>query len=217
MFVAAGRPMLPVLLVVEQAFWICAAIILAAIAHMVIVKARVMEALNTPLDGGRMFRQKRVFGDNKTWRGVVVMIVASAMIGALQGFCFGHWAHQSEVALLDFAALARRVTTCSGAIGYSIGYGLVAGLLGLGYALGELPNSFVKRRLGIGPGQKAGGLVGVLFVLIDQVDSVAFGLLLLALVQPLTWRFVVAALLALPLMHLLLAALLRVARIKKEL
>ncbi|MFI5342228.1 MAG: CDP-archaeol synthase, partial [Candidatus Methylomirabilales bacterium] len=42
--------------------------------------------------------------------------------------------------------------------------------LGLGAMLGELPNSFVKRRLGIAPGGCAHGIPGPVFYLWDQVD-----------------------------------------------
>jgi hypothetical protein len=65
-------------------------------------------------------------------------------------------------------------------------------VMGLGYALGELPNSFVKRRLGIAPGTRphavptgvsaAGdreppggnpsGISGKICYIVDQVDSV---------------------------------------------
>ena len=45
-------------------------------------------------------------------------------------------------------------------------------LLGLGAVLGELPNSFVKRQLGIAPGGRASSLRGVLVAIYDQGDFV---------------------------------------------
>ncbi len=52
------------------------------------------------------------------------------------------------------------------------------GLLGLAVGtaamLAELPNSLLKRRLGIAPGVQARGMLGVPFHVIDQVD-VLFG------------------------------------------
>jgi hypothetical protein len=36
--------------------------------------------------------------------------------------------------------------------------------------LSELPNSFIKRQLGIAPGKATNGMVGVLFYILDQVD-----------------------------------------------
>ena len=42
---------------------------------------------------------------------------------------------------------------------------------GFAYALFELPNSFIKRRIGIHDGKTGSGAVGVLFFIIDQIDS----------------------------------------------
>jgi hypothetical protein len=59
-------------------------------------------------------------------------------------------------------------------------------LLGIGYVIGELPNSFVKRQLDIGPGAAAPGLLAPLFWLADQLDSLVgvLGLMALAWVPP---------------------------------
>jgi hypothetical protein len=49
---------------------------------------------------------------------------------------------------------------------------LVCGaILGGGYVAGELPNSFVKRRLEIAPGAAAPGKLRALFWILDQLDS----------------------------------------------
>ena len=58
---------------------------------------------------------------------------------------------------------------------------LLGAVLGLGYCAGELPNSFVKRRLGIPPGG-SGRRLRWLQYLIDQTDSVAGCLVALRLV-----------------------------------
>jgi hypothetical protein len=55
-------------------------------------------------------------------------------------------------------------------------------LAGLAYALGELPNSFVKRRLHIQPGDRPGGIGGIVAYAVDQADSVAGIVLLMRLV-----------------------------------
>ena len=44
-------------------------------------------------------------------------------------------------------------------------------LLGTGYVVGELPNSFFKRELDVAPGGAAKGWLGPVFWVIDQVDS----------------------------------------------
>jgi hypothetical protein len=44
--------------------------------------------------------------------------------------------------------------------------------MGLGATLGELPNSLVKRQLGIAPGKTTGGWLRALFYVWDQIDLV---------------------------------------------
>ncbi len=51
-------------------------------------------------------------------------------------------------------------------------YNLIIGIiLGFVYMLFELPNSFIKRRIDIPPGKTSSGIKGVLFYIIDQIDS----------------------------------------------
>ena len=54
---------------------------------------------------------------------------------------------------------------------------LIGFLLGLGYSLFELPNSFIKRRLDIKPGKTTNGFKKMFFIFLDQADSV-FGVCL---------------------------------------
>ena len=63
---------------------------------------------------------------------------------------------------------------------------LAGGLFGFTYALFELPNSFAKRRVDIRPGMttKKKGLIGKLFFVIDQIDSMFGVMLVLALLSP---------------------------------
>ena len=57
-------------------------------------------------------------------------------------------------------------------------------LLGTGYIVGELPNSFAKRQLAIAPGAAGQGASGRVFWVIDQLDSLVGMLLFIAPV----WR-----------------------------
>ena len=57
-------------------------------------------------------------------------------------------------------------------------------LLGTGYIVGELPNSFAKRQFGISPGAAGQGAAGRAFWVVDQLDSLAGMLLFIAPV----WR-----------------------------
>src|SRR5258707_631877 len=166
--------------VIGQVFWFALAVTVTGILHMAVVKKNLFAALSVPLDGGRSIGGVAIFRASKTWRGVVVMTLGSALFGALQGLAFGAWAHANDLEVIDFVRLGGG----SGPFAFAGGYFLVNAVLGLGYVLGELPNSFVKRRIGIVPGKTSSGVVGGIFFLVDQADSVVFALGLTMLCFP---------------------------------
>lgn len=65
---------------------------------------------------------------------------------------------------------------------------LVGALLGIAAWTGELPNSFVKRRLGIAPGEQRRSAGGVVISVIDQADWVPAAWLLLSPIWRMTAR-----------------------------
>lgn len=93
---------------------------------------------------------RKLFGKNKTWRGFIFVPMVNASVLYMVNIIF------------DFQ-LPKTFY-----IGYSLGFA---------YMLFELPNSYMKRRLGIQPGAKATSNK-VLFMLIDKTDS-AFGVILI--------------------------------------
>lgn len=143
--------------VVLQLLWLAAPVLLTGLVHLVVLKRDALPALRrAPLDFGATFRGRRVFGDNKTWRGAVVMIAGCAVFSLL-------------LAKLNAAVLHWPVP-----VDYAQAQPLAWGaLLGLGYILGELPNSFAKRQLDIAPGAMGHGARGKWFWVIDQLDSLA--------------------------------------------
>ena len=121
-----------------------------------------LESLRVPLDAGLRFRGRRLFGANKTLRGLVVMVPASGLTCLALG-----------VVLTAVTPAAEHLWDLSPA-GYSL-LGLVGGL---GFMLGELPNSFVKRQLDVAPGgAPRGRLAATACFLADRLDSI-LGLLL---------------------------------------
>ena len=81
---------------------------------------------------------------------------------------------------------------------------LIAGLGGFVAMLAELPNSFAKRQLGIGPGQAERGLRGVVFYALDQVDILLGAWLVLAFVAPVRVSWVLFSILLVIVVHQLL-------------
>lgn len=127
-----------------------------ALVHGIVLKWNLVPFLARPLDRGRSWRGKRLFGDNKTYRGVVITALGTglgvAILSALHRFSA---VHPYEV--LDYT------TPVTWLVGAAMGG---AGMLA------ELPNSFCKRRIGIEPGQPARGVWTVLFYVADQIDLI---------------------------------------------
>ncbi len=134
----------------SRVFLLTIPLIVGGVVHMVAVKADILSYFKKPI-------HQRWFGQNKTWRGFLVMPLATWP---------GVFLAKSVEPLFELnEPLFRNHSTL-----------LVAVLLGLGYCLAELPNSFVKRRLGIREGQTSDRYKWF-FVILDQADS-AFGCLL---------------------------------------
>jgi hypothetical protein len=118
-----------------------------AIAQGLCIKYDLLPWLKKPLDLGLTFRRKRVFGDHKTWRGFVINILCCTL-----GTLTQTWL------LRDFFPLPWLPLLNYGEWGWLLGL-----LLGMGMTAGELPNSFIKRQLGISPGKQGTGFQGILF------------------------------------------------------
>jgi len=109
----------------------------------------------TPIDMGRNFPDgKRVFGDGKTYRGLVIGIFAGIGIGLAEIWVAGvyGWVNLPEQTYLSITLLAT------------------------GALLGDLCKSFFKRRLGKERGAK--------WPVADMYDLVAGSLLLVLIVDP---------------------------------
>ena len=134
-------------------------VILAGIFNMIFCKLNVLKSI--PMDGGRVLGDgNRIFGDNKTWKGFFGYLIFGTVFTVIWGFAIRNTSLNS----LDFFYVNNENT-----LGFNIVVGL---LLGFAYALFELPNSFVKRRLGITPGKPATGIKKAVFVFVDQADSI---------------------------------------------
>jgi hypothetical protein len=152
------------------AVFLLLALTMAGAAQTAWFAARASRALAVPLDGGRCFRGRRIFGDHKTLRGFVVMVPAAAAAFALLAAIAGEGVHRWlwPLSLPSYALLG------AGA--------------GLGFMAGELPNSFVKRQLDIAPGDAPDRpLAALLHFLADRLDSGLGMLAAVALVVDVPW------------------------------
>jgi CDP-2,3-bis-(O-geranylgeranyl)-sn-glycerol synthase len=153
----------------SSALWLFLPVVGAPLAHAPVLRYDLLPALKRPIDGGRTLGGRRVFGDNKTWRGAAVMF--AGVLGA-------------SAALHRVDAYRRRLPP-----GAAVAGPLSTGaLLGTATVAGELPNSFLKRRLRIASGARRAGAAGVALSVLDQADFVLAAWLLLAPVHRMSVR-----------------------------
>src|SRR5205807_716845 len=103
--------------------------------HRLAQRCRCLRAVplaRLPLDGGATFRGRRLLGAHKTVRGAVTMVGATTMFALAQASLFHRYGWARAASLVDFDRV------------HPLLWGVA---LGGGYIVGELPNSFVKRRL----------------------------------------------------------------------
>jgi CDP-2,3-bis-(O-geranylgeranyl)-sn-glycerol synthase len=136
----------------RRALALFAPLLLGFAVHGVCIRLGLLRALGRPIDGGRRWRGRRLFGENKTFRGVVA-VAAGTGVGYAISSAAGVW----PAGPLSHPEMA-------------VAVGLLAGAAAMA---AELPNSLLKRQLGIAPGSQPGGMLGPLFHVLDQVDVVA--------------------------------------------
>jgi CDP-2,3-bis-(O-geranylgeranyl)-sn-glycerol synthase len=168
------------------AAFLVATFTLAGFCQTAWLAAPVSRRFAVPLDGGHTLFGRRLFGANKTVRGFVMIVPATSASFAL-------------LAALLNASPAGLAGLWSLSVGAYAWLGLWAGL---GFMAGELPNSFVKRQLGVPPGAAARGrLAQPLFFLVDRLDSIVGTMLALGLLVPVSWRLWVYVALIGPVVH----------------
>jgi hypothetical protein len=155
-----------------SALFLIIAFVLAGLVHSAWLRSPASRRLAIPIDGGARVRGRRLFGDNKTIRGFVVMVPAASLTFAV------------------LAALARLAPDIAANLWpISVGsYAALGAWAALGFMLGELPNSFVKRQLDIAPGEAPRShIAAAIGFVIDRLDSIAGMLAAVTLAVPTPW------------------------------
>jgi hypothetical protein len=135
------------------AAFLLTAFVLAGTAQTAWFATRCSHPFAVPIDGGLRWRGRRLLGANKTVRGFVVMVPAAAAAFALLALAIA----PREAGLWPLTAAQ---------------YAALGAWAGFGFMAGELPNSLVKRRLGIEPGESAAGrLAAAAQFAADRLDS----------------------------------------------
>lgn len=144
--------MLEVVLAAARALFLFSPLLAASALSGIVLRFDLCPKLRRPIDAGKTLGGRRVFGDSKTWRGVAVAVVGCIATITVQK----HLLH-----IPAWLTVVHYESTNEFLFGAAMGTSAM---------LGELPNSFVKRRLGIEPGRTTRGPLVVLFYLWDQID-----------------------------------------------
>jgi CDP-archaeol synthase len=122
--------------------------------HGLCIKFGWLRQLATPMDRGKTWRGKPLFGPNKTFRGVLAV-----GLGTSAGVGFQLFLHNirgmKSYEMIDYGNPAA----------IALGFGMGAGAM-----LAELANSLLKRQSNIAAGEAALGIKGIVFYVLDQVD-----------------------------------------------
>ncbi|MET0779514.1 MAG: CDP-archaeol synthase [Candidatus Saccharimonadales bacterium] len=130
--------------------WMALPSIFANIAPIPCAKIPWLKKYDAPLDFGKTYRGKRIFGSHKTWRGLVAGVITATLVFWLQQLVVGQYAWAAHLtSQIDYTHLPTVI----------LGVLFALGALG-----GDAIESFFKRQHGIPPG---GGWFPW-----DQVDSV---------------------------------------------
>ncbi len=125
--------------------------------HLLVIRYNLLSFLSKPIDCNQHFKGKPLLGKSKTWRGILVVPTLSG-IGSL--------------------IISQIIITPITLQPFWVGF-----LLGTGYAVAELPNSFIKRQFNIQPGEKAQKF-RIYFSVLDQIDSVIGAIIMMLLIYP---------------------------------
>lgn len=135
----------------------------------------------TPLDFGKSYKGKRIFGDHKTWLGLISGIVTGAITG---GLIYGFYPDSvNYLSIVPFFPI--------------LGMVLFGILLGFGALAGDAAESFFKRQIGVNEGKS--------WFPYDQLDYIAGGLLVSLLVTLLSAGQYILIIIVWFVMHLLVS------------
>jgi hypothetical protein len=187
---------------IAQALWLALPVTLAGLTHVIALKKNVLPGLaGIRLDGGLELRGRPLFGANKTLRGALIMIGASVVWTSIVDALQRGLGLDDSIRFIPHTQLG------------SLGYGA---LLGLAYIAGELPNSVIKRQLGIAPGEAAPGRLARAFWVLDQIDSALAVLLCLCPYRVPSLLFAATVLAVTLLLHPSVAALMVALGLKRR-
>jgi len=147
----------------------------AAIANMSPVLFKCLPFFNYPIDNGMTFRGKRLFGKNKTFRGVIFATLMAILVVYLQIIFYDQ---AVQITLFNYS---------------KINPILLGFLFGFGALFGDLIESFFKRQLEIQSGKS--------WPPFDQIDWVIGSLIFAAFYISISWEIALTSMVLFGILH----------------
>lgn len=167
------------MLILEALFFIIPTYVANGMANVIRVFP-IIKHWNTPIDFGKSYKGKRIFGDGKTIRG----FIGGTFFGVLSAFGQYLIARQYEFGTLTFY----NERTLSDIV-------ILGALMGFGALFGDAVKSFFKRRVGITRGRP--------WPPFDQLDFIVGGVLFGSIIYFPGWTIVLVTAVITPAIHLL--------------
>ena len=118
-------------------------------------KIPLLQKLGMPIDAGKSFRGKRIFGDHKTVRGFAAGVLIGSLTGLIQYLLYTHLGWVQNFSLIVYTSAWQSL--------------LLGALLGFGALFGDAVKSFFKRQFSVASGKS--------WFPFDQIDYIIGGLL----------------------------------------
>jgi hypothetical protein len=128
-------------------------LLISGLILIFVIKKNILIFLNKPLDFGLKFNNKNIFGENKTFRGVIIYIVLTLIVS----FILHIYARKWQQMIHPIFTYNPIILGC---------------LYFSGYITGELINSFIKRQLNIKTGQLIKNNFKYLQYIFDLTDGI---------------------------------------------
>ena len=92
---------------------------------------KILAKFSVPIDFGIKIKGKELFGRNKTWRGFIVGIITGVLISGIQALLYYRYNFFQKYTIVDYRY---------------VNFVIFGSLMGAGALIGDLIESFIKRR-----------------------------------------------------------------------
>lgn len=180
-----------------QAFTLLLPITFSGLTLIVCMRKGWLAKLDVPLDGGLHFRGAPLIGRSKSVRSLVIYLIVASVV----------------TIVLHLVSLQTDLVACV----YKTNPLVLGPLATTAYLLGEITNSFIKRRMGIAPsGQVVGSGAGRIQAIFDNVDGMLTSGLVFIFIYRVPTEVLVASFALAVVTHLSTDALMRRLRLKRK-